>query len=252
MFKKIIPAFAFLLLAGNAYCMSLSQAKAYFIKGDYKSAVSEGERILAGYTGHHDNLDELYYILGLAYLKDGNYLRASDIFEIILEEFRNSSFKDEARLGLGDSYFLRGDYVKAQSCYELLLKSSPGTKLKPLIYYRFSQVGIKGGDTRQAKEYLDKLKTDFPYSPETRLYDDLYAFTDIYYTVQVGSFVNLANARNLCDKLTGRGYDAYFEEADMNGTKTYRVKVGKLKSRQDAIDLKSRLSSDGYPTKIIP
>jgi len=55
-------------------------------------------------------LDELYYLLSLSYLKDGNYLRASDIFEIILREFKGSRFKEDALLALGDTYFLRGDY----------------------------------------------------------------------------------------------------------------------------------------------
>ena len=252
MLKSLIAFFVLFLLAGEAYCLSLDQAKAHLIKGDYKSAILEGERILAGYSGHHDNLDELYYVLGLTYLKDGNYLRASDIFEIILKEFRESKFKERAELGLGDSYFLRGDYGEAQKRYETISRMNPRTKLAPLLYQRLSQAALKKGDTQQARVYLDKLKAEFPYSLEVRLDKDIYALTDIYYAVQVGSFVNFANARNLRDKLVAKGYEAYLEESDMSGTKTYRVRVGRLKSRQDAIELKNRLSSEGHPTKIVP
>jgi tetratricopeptide (TPR) repeat protein len=252
MFKKIILSIVLVMLTSSGYCVSIDKVKIYFLNGDYKSAISEGEKVLMNYTAHSPNLDELYYILGLSYLKDGNYLRASDIFEIILREFKDSPFKDEAKLSLGDTYFLKGDYDKAQGYYSELINSNPRTKLKAPFYYRLSQIALKKGDTQAAKEYLDKLKSDFPSSPEIKLNKDLYALTDIYYTVQVGSFVNFSNARNLCDKLISKGYDAYLQETDTNSTKTYRVRVGRLKSRPEATQLENKLSSEGYPTKILP
>lgn len=252
MFKKIILSIALLILASNGYCLNIDKAKIYFLNGDYKSAIAEGEKVLTKYTAHSPNLDGLYYILGLSYLKDGNYLRASDIFEIMLREFKNTPFQDEAKLGLGDTYFLKGDYNKAQGYYSELIKSNPRHKLKATLYYRLSQIGLRKGDTQAAKEYLDKLKTDFPFSLEINLNKDLYALTDIYYTVQVGSFANFPNARNLCDKLISKGYDAYLQETDANNTKIYRVKVGRLKSRPEVAQLENKLSSEGYPTKILP
>jgi len=234
------------------YALNLDKTKTYFLSGDYKSAISEGERVLAQYSAPSPNLDELYYILALSYLKDGNYLRASDIFEIILKEFKDSPFKDESKLGLGDTYFLKGDYAKAKELYSDLINSNPQSKLKAPLYYRLSQVGFKMGDIQLAKEYLDKLKVDFPSSLEIKLNKDLYGLSDIYYTVQVGSFVNYANARNLCDKLISKGYDAYLQEAEIYTTKTYRVRVGRLNSRPEATQLENKLSSEGYPTKILP
>jgi tetratricopeptide (TPR) repeat protein len=254
--KFLVLSFGFtfcvLRFAFNCYALDIDKVKVYFLNGDYKSAISDGEKVLTNYNTHSPNLDELYYILGLSYLKDGNYLRASDIFEIILGEFKDGPFKDEAKLSLGDTYFLKGDYDKAQGHYSDLINSNPRTKLKALLYYRISQIALKEGDTQQAKEYLDKLKIDFPSSLEIKLNKDLYVFPDIYYTVQVGSFVNFTNARNLCDKLISKGYDAYLQEADTNSTKTYRVKAGRLKSRPEATQLENELSSEGYPTKIIP
>jgi len=252
MFKKIIFSIVLVMWASNGYCMGIDKVKFYFLNADYKSAISEGEKVLKGSDTRSPNLAELYYILGLSYLKDGNYLRASDIFEIVLKEFKDSLFTEEAKLALGDTYFLKGDYDKAYGYYNELISSNPRTKFKALAYYRLSQVGFKKGDTQAAKEYLDKLKTDFPSSLEIKLNKDLYALSDIYYTVQVGSFVSSANARNLRDKLISKGYDAYLEEADMNNAKAYRVKVGKVRSREEANQLENKLSSEGYPTKIIP
>ncbi len=252
MFKKIIFFLAFILMVTNGYCLDINRLKSYFLSGDYKSAITEGEKILTHYDAHSQGLDELYYFLGLSYLKDGNYLRASDIFEIILREFKGSSFKDEAQLGLGDTYFLKGDYDKAKEHYSQLLNSTPDTRFKAQAYYRLSETAFKAGDTQSAKGYLDKLKNEFPLSPERNLEKDLYAVSDIYYCVQVGSFVNPNNANRLRDKMISKGYDAYVQEADASGAKSYRVKVGRLKTRNEAASLEAKLSSDGYPTKIIP
>lgn len=249
----VICALCF-VIAENAYALNLDKARYYFLSGDYTSCINEGEKILAG-SSYSPDIDELYYILGLSYLKDGNFLRASDIFEIILKEFKNSVFRDEAKLGLGDTYFLRGDFTKAGNCYKELINSNPSTKIKAQVYYRLSEAGYKQGDTGQGKEYLDKLKQEFPLSPELRLNKDLYPPSDspdLYYTVQVGAFSNITNAKNLTQKLIQQGYPAYMEGLSSQGKTSYRVRVGKLRLRQEAIDLEKKLSYEGYPTKIYP
>ncbi len=243
--------FFIILACGSAWALNLDNLKLHFLSGDFKLAILEGERVLASATAA-DTLDELYYILGLSYIKDGNYLRASDIFEIIINEIKGSRLKEEARLGLGDSYLLRGDFDRSLSIYRELLNSNPQARFKPMLYYRLSQACIKKGQTEEAKQYLGKLKNEFPLSPETGLDNDLYAGADIFYSVQVGSFTAVSNARNLCVKLAGQGYDAYVQEARIDGQKTYRVKVGKTASRAEAVQLSDKLFSEGYPTKIIP
>jgi len=238
-----------------AYCLDLDKAKVYFLKGDYKAGIVECEKLMAKSTHSKDD-DELYYILGLGYLKDGNLLRASDIFEIILKEFKESPFKEEALLGMGDSYLLGGDFQKAQGYYEDLIKINPRTKLLAQLYFRLSQAGFKKGDIRQGKEYLDKLKRGFPLSPELKLEADLPIFQDgvseIYYTVQVGSFSKSANAKNLMQALTKKGYAAYLEEVNSPGGTSYKVRVGKSRFRQEAQDIERKLAQEGYPTKIFP
>lgn len=249
-------AFCVLRFTFNCYALNLDMLKIYFLSGDYNSAILEGEKILSSYGQSSLDLDELYYFLGLSYLKDGNYLRASDIFEIILKEFKESNFKEEAKLGLGDTCFLKGDFIKAEEYYKELINSNPHTKLKAYAYYRLSQIGFKKGDTKLAKEYLDKLKQDFPASLELKLNKDLHIISDypsgLYYTVQVGSFSRIANANNLTQKLIQNGYPAYIEEASFQGITSYRVRVGKLRLRQEALDLENKLSGEGYPTKIYP
>ena len=252
--KQIIRAIIFIILfvfIDKGYCLNIDRVKVNFLSGDYKAAILEGEKALAS-TSETGDLSELYYILGLSYLKDGNYLRASDIFEIILKELKNSKFRQEAKLALGDTYFLRSDYLKAQSYYKEIAHDNLENRLMPLVYYRLSQCAIKTGDTKEAKVYLDKLKKDFPLSAEGILNKELYGSSDIYYTVQVGSFSRYDNARGLVEKLTQKGYPAYIEDSTAAGKASYRVRVGKMALRQEALDLERKLSQEGYPTKIFP
>lgn len=258
--KFLVLSFGLALLALSftraCYSFNLDKLKSSFLSGDYKSVISEGEKILAGKISS-GGLDELYYILGLSYMKDGNLLRASDIFEIILSEYKNSLLKEYAKLGLADTYFLRQDFNKAEADYKDIINSNPDTKLKAEIYYRLSEVGFKKGDTKEGNGYLDKLKQEFPASQVLEFDKDLCYFSqtspsDRYYSVQVGSFSNIANAKNLVQRLLRLGYAAYIEEASFEGKNSYRVKAGKARERQEIVDLENRLSKEGYPTRICP
>ncbi len=250
-FVICVLAFGFL---NSAYAMNFDALKMYYLQGEYKQAIKEGERLVAQ-ANHSSGADELYYILALSYLKDGNYLRASDIFEIILNEFSGTSLREKAKLGLADTYFFRGDFLKAQSQYKDILQSNPSTNLRPQIYYRLSRVAQKTGDTAEADEYASKLKSEFPLNVEAIVNNEC-IFTEAssgsFYSVQVGSFSDSSNAYNLRDKLIGSGYQAFIEDTDDSSGKMYRVKVGKLQKQEDAALLADKLSREGYPTKICP
>lgn len=210
--------------SGNANAFDLDKIKACFISGDYKCSIREGEKLLASNT-HGANQDELYYILGLSYLKDGNYLRASDIFEIILKEFKRSRLKEEAMLGLVDSDFLRGDLEKAKAGYSDLLKAFPESRYAPQISARLGLV--------ESKEVASGAR-------------------DSAFAIQVGSFSREKNALGLSNELRRKEYDAYVENSYKDGNQIFRVKIGNIKSRAEAEQLEQKLAAEGYPTKIIP
>ena len=187
--KFLVLSFSFALFVFRftfVYALNIDKVKINFLNGDYKVAILEGEKLLAN-SKNAQGLDELYYFLGLSYLKDGNYLRASDICEIILNEFKNSRFSEGAK--------------------------------------RLNQVALENSSTIAQSNY---------------------------YTVQVGSFANSANARSLLQKLTQNGYPAFLEESGEGSDKMYRVKAGKLPTREEALKLQDKLAQEGYPTKICP
>lgn len=274
--KRFLVCWSLLLFCGIAlsmratYAMDLEKIKVSFLAGDYKTTIEQGEKLLSVTAEDSPGLDELYYIMGLSYLKEGRYLRSSDIFEIILNEFKGSKFTDEARMGLGDSYFLTGDYAAAEGNYKQILKDSPKTTVRPLVYYRLSQCAAKTGDTQAAADYLNKLRLDAPLSLEVKSEPALAApaaktpaasetaagsaepLPEIYYTVQVGNFTRKSNAENLKNKLVQKGYPAYMEESSIRGKRSYCVRVGKTQQRKEALELEKKLSRAGYPTKIFP
>lgn len=250
----IISAFVFFPCLPS-FAQETGKVKACFMQGDYHCAIIEGEKEL-GSNVDKQHSDELYYLLGLSYLKDGNYLRASDIFSIIINEFKGSSFKEAATISLGDSFLLQGDFEGAKKCYLGLLNSDGSTKFKAQLYSRLSQVSFKQGNTVEGKSYMDKIKLEFPLSPEALSDSDICAVpgkNEVYYSVQAGSFSSNVNANNLASILTKKGYPAFVEEGSSKGKdKIYRVKVGKFSDRKEASKINDKLIREGYPTKICP
>ena len=197
-------------------------------------------------------MDELYFLLGLSYLKTENFLRSFDVFEIIVKEFKDSPYKEETLVGEADIYFLKEDYDNAKGLYKQFLEINPYSRLRPLVYFRLAQVNLKIGLWQEANQYKERLEKEYPLSFEKRLSKDLPPQQEFYFTVQVGAFTKMTNAQNLCNRLNTKGYLSFIQETASQFGKIYRVRVGKLNSRFEAQELEKQLIQEGYPTKIYP
>jgi tetratricopeptide (TPR) repeat protein len=233
-----------------AYAFDMTKVKAAFLSGDYKAVITEGERIISE-TEDVPQLGELYYLLGLSYLKDGNALRATDIFEIIINEFSASVLRADAMLALGDAYYVLQNYTKAAQWYEALRVDKAGGRLLPLAYLRLRQCALVVGDTQKAKEYSEILSRKFPGYSEA---DPNVVSSDALegYCVQAGSFTKKKNADSLVQKLSAKGFNAYIEEVVSSGATLYSVRVGKFILRRDALDSELKLSQEGYSVQVYP
>ena len=250
--SAVVLLFAIRLIPA-ACGMNLDKPKFYFLKGDYKKAIKEGERMLAQAGKDSRGLNELYYILGVSYMKDGNLLRASDIFEIILRESRSSEFRTEAEIGLADTYFLRGDYATAEKHYKQMEERRAYARFADGIYYRLKRCAEKKGDNAAAAAYAAKISGNFPPPAEDNGLDVL-RNPGFFYTVQAGSFSRQANANGLKEELFRKGYDAYVEKYQKpgGGNILFRVKVGRFNDRGQAEESAKKLSKEGYPIRICP
>jgi cell division septation protein DedD len=76
----------------------------------------------------------------------------------------------------------------------------------------------------------------------------------IMYTVQVASIGDKEKAETMIKNLNGQGYDAYYYEVDVKGVKYYRIRCGRLPTRDDASKYSQRLEEEsglkGYVTRI--
>jgi len=238
------------ILPGFCWASDLDALKTDFLQGNYRRVIFEGQA--KADRMHLGNADELNYILGLSYFKESKLDLAQNCFRRILNN-PNSKFKPEASLALGDTYLAAGQLQPAEDLYNKLIAGDANSSQKPAIWYRLSQLESKRGDQKKASGYLFKLKRDFPLSPELRLTKGIASINIPVnqtgeYSIQVGFFTNSVNANNFKNTLLDKNYSAYVE----NFGAGFRVKVGKFESKKEALDLESKLSQDGFQTKLCP
>ena len=72
------------------------------------------------------------------------------------------------------------------------------------------------------------------------------------FTIQIGSYKDLSNATRMKASLEFKYSKVYITEAEISGSKYYRVRVGKFNSKDDAYTLAKTLADEGYNTLIAP
>ncbi|MGO9379691.1 MAG: septal ring lytic transglycosylase RlpA family protein [Dissulfurispiraceae bacterium] len=65
-------------------------------------------------------------------------------------------------------------------------------------------------------------------------------------TIQIGSFIDESNAIRLKNGLDLHYKDVYIMHANIGNDKYYRVRIGELKDRTDAVQLAEKLAQEGY------
>jgi len=229
----------------------LDKAQEIFLRADYKASITECERLLS-LNPDKEPPAEVYYLLGLNYLKSGNYLKSRDIFQVIINEMPKSSLRQDGYLGIADSYYLGGDFTKAKGYYESFISEFPRSELISLAYLRLGQISLKQGRWKEAADLLLKVKRDYPLSFEADMAKSLLS-GDNFFTVQVASFSNEETAKNLSIKLITKGYqEVFISSIEKEGKTFYRVRMGKFNTQKEALALKDRLTKEGYKPIIYP
>jgi tetratricopeptide (TPR) repeat protein len=268
---RLSAVFAILLWTATACASpSVSSAKVYFLRGDYVQAARASEQLLVESGGNSGRgMDEVHYLAGLSYLKEGRYAQAREHFESVLKNFSSSAFEEAANIGIADVRCLEGDFKGAGALYESMARKAAYRDFKPALYGRLRLVGLKTGNTEQAGKYAEKLRKQYPSSPEGKDIGGLAMSERItrstpgveqvavrasaqgeVYFVQVGAFGSRPNAERLKSKLVAQGYTVHIAESASGEKKSYKVRVGSENTHVRAQALKTELSSQGYPTTI--
>ncbi|HAH19949.1 MAG: hypothetical protein A2Y00_08370 [Omnitrophica WOR_2 bacterium GWF2_43_52] len=249
--QKIFLTFllsTFYLLLSTLYCYAegLHRAEALYLQGSYSESIEEcAESISRG-----KDMDRAYYLLGLNYLKLGDTQKAREKLKIMIENYKESNYSAIVQVLYADSYFIDQEYATAQSRYEEILRTN--TALANSAYLGLARCALKTGEWEKAKGYAELLAQKFPKSLEARMAKELFSGQEFFFTVQVGSFASLKNAERLMSKLQGKYFDAFIDQVPSGQNLLYRVRVGKVKTRQEALALKNALEAEGYPTRIFP
>jgi tetratricopeptide (TPR) repeat protein len=238
-------------LSATAFAQTLEEAEAQYLQANYTQATDTLEKILSLHVDQKSPA-RLYYLLGLSYLKGANVLRASDCFDIIIKEYPDSEFVQQAQIKSMDINILRGDFKRALEASEAFLRNYPQSQFRSAALLRKYTAQSKLGDWQAAKITLSDLQTRYPYSPEVKAREESSERKE-YFCVQVGSFKDKLNAQNLVNLLSQKGYDSYIADNQDGGFDNfYRVRVGRLGKREEANSLAKKLSDEGFPTKIVP
>jgi TolA-binding protein len=244
----------------------LDYPKECLLKGNYKEALQASEKLLQEPAAAKLKGD-IAYLVGLSLLKLDRFLEARRYFnDVLLVKNASDEIRRNALLGIADSYVTEESYDKAAEAYKKILLDYPDSPISCVVYFKLGETMMKLGNDAEAKYYLDKVRTEFPFSFEARLADvppapkienikTSVCETDTGghdYYVQVGFFSEKNNADKLCEKLVRQGFDAYVSMSRDDYKARYRVKVGRLGSSQEALQLEKKLKRAGYSTKVCP
>jgi TolA-binding protein len=279
--KKIL----ILMLLGLSFCglclADIERVETLLLNGDLSAAEQHCQELLGGNPAKSVEEQALFYLATIN-LKQNRYADCRHNFNILIQNFPDSSLLNRARLGVADSYAAERNYSLAEKIYAELL-AGKDEAVAPAVYAHLVDLYIKEGERGKAQDYLSRLQNKYPLSfeagsikrlPETAVAEEpqetpvpvsspaeTQAVQPVtpaetnkdFFTVQVGAFSDHARANKLYQELIARGEDAFLVLLETpSGESLYRVRVGKLPFRQEAEGLARKLSGQGYPTKIIP
>ncbi len=229
----------------------LKKVRVMFLREEYQKVDRECERLLLRKRLDSSVKAELYYLRGVSFLKQNKFAKAKQNLLRLISRYARTDFIDDAFLSLGDCYLLSGDINNALKRYHMLLSKYPKTELVHLAYYRLGECYYRVGRWSEARKYLGKVIEKYPQSYEAGAARTLLD-AGLYFTVQVGAFVNKGNAEALYRKLKNKKYAAHLSSFDKKGRTFYRVRVGKFDLREQAKLMKRRLKRNGFSAQISP
>ena len=142
---------------------------------------------------------------------------------------------------MGDSYLLEGNTDGAVKAYNEAKEKFPSDKNIALVDLRLNECRQK---------IPPAISPVLPAAAENKPEPAPVETPKGNISVQAGCFKSERNANALAAKLTAKGYHSYVELPLAAGDKLYRVKVGRVSSRDEAELLAAKLKRDGYKTKI--
>jgi len=187
----------------------------------------------------------------IPYLKEvenGNRQAATEHLAMLEKKFPNDPSVKFLKAVLTE------DGEKAADIYTEIVKKNPRSKYADASLYRLYTYYYALGTYDEAKNYLNRLKKDYPNSPYIKLTaskipendDDFEEVVPVkskavskpaksyVYTIQAGAFSNPANAASLKNDFEKSGFTSEIKEKTVGGTTFQVVYVGKFQTEEEA------------------
>jgi len=247
----LILVIIFLTIPVYAAYDPLADVKTAVIRQDYELVNKSAKELLTRRLSRGQTMEAEYY-LGLSFLRLSQYPQAYEMFKKILAERPVPGLYDKSSVGIIEALSLQGQYENSLKEALSLIGKRPDSDMLPLMYLKAARANLKLTRWNKAREYLQKIITEFPSSFEADIAKGLLEEKQ-YFSVQVGSFNDKSLADALMKELQDKKEYAYIVVTKSpEGRTYYRVRAGQLTALKDARDLEKKLSGFGYPTLIYP
>ncbi len=252
MLRKLVVFLALFAAAAGPCAFAadeLTDLQAAFLRGEYEHVVGEARTLRSKLPSRQD---ELLYLEGVSALKLRYLDRARAQLTTLISSCPQSPWFAQAWAALGESWVVSGDNERALEILEGLLKDARSAEMKAQVRLSIARVQRRMGNWSQSKSALESVVKQVPDSPQADEAKALLRGSDFHFSVQVGAFTSLGNARRLKAELARRGYRAQVTQAATQGRTFHRVRVGRFENRAQARDMEGRLKREGFPTRIVP
>ena len=194
---------------------------------------------------------EVDIVPALQQIENGNIKSA----ETILHELKTQNANDPSVIFL--DAVLTKDGEEALKKYSTVLEKYPDSKYADAVIYRIFSYYYSLGYYKKAETYLDRLKKDFPESPYIKTADrkipdieeqppqpvvttskhvqpEKTEIKTYNFTIQAGAFLNVDNAKKLCDQLNKENYFTEITTKEIGGSILNVVNVGRFATEEES------------------
>lgn len=137
----------------------LRLADSYFAQRRYPEAIQAYARV--GEEGQ----DYALYQIGQALYSTGDAFEAASTFRDLLDQYPESTWREEARYQLGYLFFLNEDYDGAIDQYQTLIRTAPRDVLVPKAQYGIGDALFNAGRLEEAVTAYQQVMERYPSSP---------------------------------------------------------------------------------------
>lgn len=170
------------------------------------------------------------YLLAICYQENRDVKKAEETWKNLL----GTRERERSLLALARLKGRTGPALESEQNFRQFLREYPLSPHLPTAYLGLAEALLKRGKKAEAVTALNRIRQEYPFSPEAAAAAGLLNREQGEYTIQVGSFSEYLRAKKLVDDLAADGYDAYLVRIPDQAALSYRVRVGNFPSRAAA------------------